>query len=111
MNFPNIESAYIDPVKLRDYCLSPEHPRGKHKARVFEATFGIRQDDFQILLDAILSNLGRGICIKSREDPFGQRFYVDIVLNICECSGSVRTAWILRSGEDFARLTSCFVQK
>lgn len=28
------------PHKLTGYCLNPEHPRGKHKARVFASALG-----------------------------------------------------------------------
>lgn len=36
MKLPNFEKAYIDIEKLRDYCLSLEHPVGKHKATMFK---------------------------------------------------------------------------
>jgi hypothetical protein len=31
MKLPNAERAFVDVRKLRDYCLSGEHPRGQHK--------------------------------------------------------------------------------
>ena len=40
MTLPHAEAAVVevvDPRKLRDYCLNPNHPRGKHKARVFRS--------------------------------------------------------------------------
>jgi hypothetical protein len=40
MKLPNAESAIIAIEKLRNYCLDPEHPRGKHKARVFSSVLG-----------------------------------------------------------------------
>lgn len=33
-------SMLIDPNKLIDYALNPNHPEGKHKARVFETALG-----------------------------------------------------------------------
>jgi len=33
----NAEHAVVDPAKLRDYLLSPEHPVGRAKARYFTA--------------------------------------------------------------------------
>ena len=39
MKLPHGEAAIVDPQKLTGYCLNLEHPRGKHKARVF-ATLG-----------------------------------------------------------------------
>ena len=34
MKPPNGERAIVDIAKLTDYCLNPEHARGKHKARI-----------------------------------------------------------------------------
>jgi len=34
MKLPGGERANVDVAKLRDYCLNPTHPRGRHKARV-----------------------------------------------------------------------------
>lgn len=48
------------------------------------------------------------------EEPieFGRRFVVDLPISIGEgivlSTALVRTAWIIRQGEDFPRLTSCF---
>jgi hypothetical protein len=42
MKLPNGERAVVDIRKLRDYCLSAKHRRGRHKARVFEAALGQR---------------------------------------------------------------------
>jgi len=39
MKMPDGDAAIVDRQKLTGYCLNPEHPRGKHKARVF-ATLG-----------------------------------------------------------------------
>jgi hypothetical protein len=35
MLVPHSENAVVDIRKLRDYCLSPTHDDGKHKARLF----------------------------------------------------------------------------
>jgi hypothetical protein len=35
MKMPGGHAAIVDRQKLTEYCLNPEHPRGKHKARVF----------------------------------------------------------------------------
>ncbi len=35
MKLPGGNAAIVDRQKLTGYCLNPEHPRGKHKARVF----------------------------------------------------------------------------
>jgi hypothetical protein len=45
MKLPYAESAIVDVRKLRDYCLSAAHPRGKHKARVFASALGLTAED------------------------------------------------------------------
>ena len=40
-------------VKLSRYCLSPDHPRGRHKARVFAAALGFTVADAPELRDLL----------------------------------------------------------
>ena len=49
MKLPNCQRAVVDIEKLRDYCLSTEHPRGRHKARVFATTLGLTADNAELL--------------------------------------------------------------
>lgn len=54
---PNAESAYVAPPKLRDYALNPDHPKGRHKARVFKSVLGFERDGWEDLRDQLLSGL------------------------------------------------------
>ncbi len=45
MRLPRGERATVDFVKLRDYCLNPLHPRGRHKARGFASVLGLKRAD------------------------------------------------------------------
>lgn len=45
----------MDVRKLRDYCLSPHHPCGRHKARMFASTLGLTTADAESLREALLS--------------------------------------------------------
>jgi hypothetical protein len=56
---PNAEHAFVDIRKLTDYLLDPTHHRGRHKARVFRAAFGIGQGDAEWLRDQFWRQLGR----------------------------------------------------
>jgi hypothetical protein len=60
VKIPNAEQAYIDDSKLRDYSLNPEHPRGRHKARVFAAALGLTQSDVDLLRAALLRAITMG---------------------------------------------------
>jgi hypothetical protein len=109
VKLPNSEHAVVDVAKLRDYCLSLEHPRGRHKARVFLATLGLNADDAERLRDAILVAAHTEEAVPARRDEFGQRYMLDFVMATSSEQARVRSGWIVRSGEDFPRLTSCYV--
>ena len=57
MILPFAEYAFIDNRKLIDYCLSENHPIGKHKARVFMSALSFSMADFQELKDGILNEI------------------------------------------------------
>ncbi|WP_367618323.1 MULTISPECIES: DUF6883 domain-containing protein [Rhodoplanes] len=42
---PHGDRAIVDLRKIEDYCLSPAHSRGRHKARVFRVRLGLQRDD------------------------------------------------------------------
>ena len=45
MNLPNGHASVVEIEKIRDYCLSLTHPRGRHKARVYQSALGITDKD------------------------------------------------------------------
>ena len=51
---PNSDQHILDLHKLKDYCLSASHPRGRHKARVFREALGLAADDTEWLRDRLL---------------------------------------------------------
>lgn len=53
MKMPDGDAAIADRQRLTGYCLNPEHPRGKHKARVF-ATLGFTAENADALRAALL---------------------------------------------------------
>ena len=109
MNLPNGEQALVDIAKLSDYCLNPEHPRGRHKARVFRAALDMGPEDAHLLRDALLHAARSMGVIQGERDAYGQRFVLDFDLEGRSGSVQIRSTWIVRTGEDIPRLTSCFV--
>jgi hypothetical protein len=109
MNLPNGDQAVVEIAKLRDYCLNPDHPRGRHKARVFAAALGLTADHAEDLRDALLEAARTAQATATDQDEFGQRFVVDFTMKGPAGDGLVRSSWIVRSSEDFPRLTSCYV--
>src|SRR3972149_3131533 len=109
MKLPNADRAVVEIEKLRDYCLSSNHPRGRHKARVFVTALGITADDSEELKQAILSAVITEEATPTERDEHGQRFVVDFSMRRQGKDAVVRSSWIIRSGEDYPCLTSCYV--
>lgn len=109
MKLPNAARAIVDIEKLRDYCLSESHSRGKHKARVFTTTLGLTATDAFELRDAILFAVQTEEAVAGERDEYGQRYIVDFSMRRKGSEAVVRSAWIIRRGENVPRLTSCYV--
>lgn len=62
---PNADRAVVDIRKLMDYCLSHEHPRGKHKARVFLSALGVTTAHAGEFRDALLQKVRSEDCVPS----------------------------------------------
>jgi hypothetical protein len=108
MKLPNGESAVVSNAKLREYCLNPHHSRGRHKARVF-ASIDIHQDDSEILREALLTAAREGEARMGDASQYGQRYIVDLELIRHRKTVNIRSLWIVRIGENFPRLTTCYV--
>jgi len=109
MKLPNPDLAVVDIVKLRAYCLSPTHPRGRHKARMFSEVLGMSAADAEELRAFLLSAAGMREAVAAGEDRYGVRYLVDFPVMRAGRRAMVRSAWIVRAGETFPRLTSCYV--
>jgi len=99
----------VDLEKLRDYCLNPAHPRGRHKARVFAATLRLQKEDAEWLKAQLLSAALRSDANEREEDDYGRRYIVDFECERNQKRATLRSGWIIRRGENFPRLTTCYV--
>lgn len=109
MRLPNASNAFVDLAKLRDYSLSETHEEGKNKARVFWSALGIDASDAEWLRDHLLSAVLQEECKTGRVSVYGRRYSVDLLLCKDSFSAMVRSAWMIRSGGNFPRLTSCYL--
>ena len=109
MRLPNPSQALVDVAKLRDYCLNAQHPRGRHKARVFASALGLTVQDADVLRDRLLDAARTGEAVRSPEDAYGTRYLLDFGMMGPVGQARVRSAWIVRRNEDFARLVTCYV--
>ncbi len=111
MKLPFANNAIVDINKLKNYCLSKEHPVGKHKALVFETTIGITSIDAENFRVFILGEIINANAELMSEDNFGTRFFVDLPYTTINKIVFIRTLWIILNNEKVPRLTSCYVKK
>ena len=109
MKLPGGERAVVDLGKVQDYCLSSDHPRGRHKARVFAVALGFTSVHAEELRAGLLAAAGSEEATATDQDDYGQRYILDFALMGPGGQAQVRSAWIVRTNEDFPRLTSCYV--
>jgi hypothetical protein len=109
MKLPNGEAAIVDLRKIREYCLSEEHPRGKHKARLFDMALNMRSADAERLRDALLQAAKLRDASVGVADEYGARYIIDFELEHNGRTANVRSGWIVRSGEDVPRFLTCYV--
>lgn len=107
---PNPYKAVIDIQKLSEYCLNPFHPTGKHKAKGFTTQLGIKQGDAEWLKAQILEKITEAEAQPQFEDAFGKRYGVDLLIKNGHLEAIIRTAWIVKWGEEFPRLLTCYVK-
>jgi len=106
VKLPNADSAIIEPAKLRDYLLSPEHPWGRYKAHFFES-LGYSQNDWR-QLEADLRRQHLPLDTRpGQPSPFGQKF--EILASIRGPLGKIAmvlSVWIVRNGESVPRFVT-----
>jgi hypothetical protein len=111
MKLPNSDRAIVELGKLTDYSLNPEHPSGRHKARVFRAALGLGVENAAYLRDVLLEMVRTHDATAQDPNDYGNRYVIDFELETFVGKARVRSAWIIRNDENFPRLTSCFVIK
>ena len=106
---PHGDQAILDIRKIEDYCLSPSHPRGRHKARVFREALDLQRNNAAWLRDALLEAARSGEASQDGEDAWGTHWRLDAAIRRQGKSAVVRTIWIVRTGESVPRFVTCWV--
>lgn len=109
MKLPKGERADLG-TKLEEYVLNPAHREGRHKARLFESALGITLANLELLRQAILAAAANS----DQAQPCGDNghgvvYSLRFRLETPKGSAVVLTAWIVRHGEDFPRMTTCYI--
>ena len=109
MKLPNGDRADLG-TKLEDYTLNILHREGRHKARVFESILGITAGNADVLRRALLDAAASSEQVEAGGDSgFGNIYILRFPLSTAKGTGTVLSVWIVRHGEDFPRLTTCYI--
>ena len=111
MRLPNGDLAVVDIRKLRDYCLNPDSPRGRNKARVFATALGITAKDAPKLRAKLLEIARTGEAQPGELDAYGQRYTISFEMRTEIGKAVVHSGWIILHDEHAPRLTTCYVKK
>jgi len=109
MKLPGGESAMVEIEKLRDYCLSREHPRGRHKARIFYSLLGMTAAHAEDLLEALIDAARKGNATPGASDEYGTRYIIDFELKRGGRVAMIRSCWIVRTGETAPRFVTRYI--
>jgi hypothetical protein len=108
MKVPGAEVAVVDPAKVRDYLLSPEHPVGRFKARFF-ASIGYSRDDWQRLVSDLHQIIASNEATLGAQSAFGQKYEVrGTLVGPSRLAAAVVTVWIVLAGERAPRFVTAF---
>src|ERR1035437_7714672 len=99
MKLPNGEASIVEMEKLRDYCLSRSHPRGRHKARVFLSLLGMTAAHAEELRAALCAAALKENATLGTSDQYGVRYIIDFELRREKRTASIRSCWIVLSGQ------------
>ena len=109
MRLPNGVRADLG-TKLEDYILNMGHREGRHKARMFQSVLGIGTDNADILRRALLNAAAVSDQVEARGDSgFGDVYVLRFPLSTILGTGIVLSVWIVRHGEDFPGLATCYI--
>ena len=109
MKLPNGDRAIIDRRKVTGYCLNLDHDDGSHKARLFQALVGLNQSNSTLLLDALRTAADTGDTTIGKVDDYGRRYAIDFKFEGPRGTAVIRSAWIVRTGEEVPRLVTCYI--
>ena len=109
MKLPNPNRAIVERKKLTDYCLNPNHPDGRHKARVFESALGLNLNNVEVLETALLESVKQYNAVEDKQNRYGQKYIIDFPLVNNSKQATIHSVWIVKNSENFPRLVTCYV--
>jgi hypothetical protein len=110
MKLPNGDRTKPEQIanKLETYALNFEHTSGRHKARLFRSWLGIVLENKHILENTLKEQASLGESIDLESSDNGAKYVIEFSLTTEVGTAIIRSASIVRTGEDYPRLTSVY---
>jgi hypothetical protein len=108
MKLPNAAKAQLG-KKLERYLLNPQHSKGKDKAILFSKRLGITLENKNLLEVALLDSVVNNEAEVYKVDDYGIHYDVKLIMTTETGSSWVLSCWIIRTTEDFPRLTNAYL--
>ena len=105
MKLPRADHVQIDMGKVSDYLLSPVHPVGRFKARVFKA-LGFEQATLSAFVAEVRRIAAEGEVAEVEDFQFGRKYTVPGELKGPRGAARVVTVWMQEAGRDDVRLVT-----
>lgn len=105
MPVPGADRVRIDERKIRGYLLSPTHPVGRFKARVF-AALGFDETNAEAFVAEVRRIAATGEVSEVEDTEFGAKYTVPGDLNGPAGTARVITVWIREAGQAEVRLVT-----
>ncbi len=103
---PNAERAVINPRKLRDYALNPDHSSGGYKAAFF-TQMGYSRQDWQQLEQDIRAQHLHHPAKPGKPSPHGTKYTITAPLQGPHGEArQVTTVWIIRIASDVPEMVT-----
>src|SRR5258708_12015355 len=106
---PHGDEAILDIRKIADYCMSPSHPRGRQKARVFREALDLERSDAAWLRDVLPDAARSGEAFQVAADAWGSHWRLDATIRRQVQRAVVRTLSIVRTAATVPRFVTCWV--
>ena len=105
MKLPNADQVQIDGPKVSEYLLSPAHPVGRFKARVFKA-LGFDQSNLDAFVAEVRRIAAEGEVAEVEDFEFGRKYTVSGELKGPRSAARVVTVWMQAPGREDVRLVT-----
>ena len=110
MRMPGSDRAFVDLGKLSGYALDPNHPKGKHKARVFVSALGLTAADVRVLAAALRRAAATASAEIRHTDKHGVHYRIDFTMSHASRTATIRSVWVILHGETAPRFTSAWIE-